>query len=111
GFVDLGKIIISNPSLSTISSHDSVRNMIPKIWKAAEFMFPLCWNQKDVANMDHNTLKLSSATTSKAPEKLVFHNDSSKEIQVQNDSRATATLETETDEQFVRGFLNEQTKI
>ncbi|CAH2042985.1 unnamed protein product, partial [Thlaspi arvense] len=57
------------------------------------------------------TRTLSSATTSKAPEKLVFHNDSSKEIQVQNDSRATATLETETDEQFVRGFLNEQTKI
>ncbi|CAA7046069.1 unnamed protein product [Microthlaspi erraticum] len=40
----------------------------------------------------------SSATTSEAPEKpVVFHYDSSKEIQVQNDSRATATLETETD--------------
>ncbi|KAL0700476.1 hypothetical protein Bca4012_056598 [Brassica carinata] len=40
----------------------------------------------------------SSATTGEAPEKaVVFHYDSSKEIQVQNDSRATATLETETD--------------
>ncbi|XP_006418415.2 zinc finger CCCH domain-containing protein 1 [Eutrema salsugineum] len=41
--------------------------------------------------------KSSAATTSEAPEKAVFHYDSSKEIQVQNDSRATATLETETD--------------
>nr|VDD41303.1 unnamed protein product [Brassica oleracea] len=42
--------------------------------------------------------KTSSTTTGEAPEKaVVFHYDSSKEIQVQNDSRATATLETETD--------------
>ncbi|CAN8295953.1 unnamed protein product [Cochlearia groenlandica] len=41
--------------------------------------------------------KSSATTTSEAPEKPVFHYDSSKEIQVQNDSRATATLETETD--------------
>ncbi|KAG7652687.1 unnamed protein product [Arabidopsis thaliana] len=39
----------------------------------------------------------SSTTTSGAPERSVFHYDSSKEIQVQNDSGATATLETETD--------------
>ena len=38
-----------------------------------------------------------STRTSGAPERPVFHYDSSKEIQVQNDSGATATLETETD--------------
>ncbi|XP_010537443.1 PREDICTED: zinc finger CCCH domain-containing protein 1 [Tarenaya hassleriana] len=39
----------------------------------------------------------STATTDEAPERTVFHYESSKEIQVQNDSKATATLETETE--------------
>ncbi|CAN8310895.1 unnamed protein product [Cochlearia groenlandica] len=62
-------------------------------------------NLKKVAKPDSSRLYFSSGpsktptttTTSEGPEKPVFHYDSSKEIQVQNDSRATATLETETD--------------
>ncbi|WZZ19788.1 zinc finger CCCH domain-containing protein 1 [Brassica napus] len=61
-------------------------------------------NLKKVAKPDNKLFfssgpsKGSATTTSEAPEKaVVFHYDSSKEIQVQNDSRATATLETETD--------------
>lgn len=44
-----------------------------------------------------NNASSSSATASETSETTVFHFESSKEIQVQNDSRATATLETETD--------------
>ncbi|KAJ0245323.1 Zinc finger CCCH domain-containing protein 1 [Hirschfeldia incana] len=56
-------------------------------------------NLKKVAKPDNNKLFFSSGPSKmSAPEKaVVFHYDSSKEIQVQNDSRATATLETETD--------------
>ncbi|CAH8336776.1 unnamed protein product [Eruca vesicaria subsp. sativa] len=59
-------------------------------------------NLKKVAKPDSNLFFSSgpsktSAATSEAYERAVFHYDSSKEIQVQNDSRATATLETETD--------------
>lgn len=61
-------------------------------------------NLKKVAKPDNKLFfssgpsKGSATTTGEAAEKaVVFHYDSSKEIQVQNDSRATATLETETD--------------
>ncbi|KAJ4895130.1 Zinc finger CCCH domain-containing protein 1 [Raphanus sativus] len=51
-------------------------------------------NLKKVAKPDSKLFFSSGPSTSERP---VFHYDSSKEIQVQNDSRATATLETETD--------------
>uniref|UniRef100_A0A1J3F1M3 Zinc finger CCCH domain-containing protein 1 n=1 Tax=Noccaea caerulescens TaxID=107243 RepID=A0A1J3F1M3_NOCCA len=55
-------------------------------------------NLKKVAKPDSKLFFSSGPSKSEAPEKpVVFHYESSKEIQVQNDSRATATLETETD--------------
>ncbi|KEH19406.1 zinc finger C-x8-C-x5-C-x3-H type protein [Medicago truncatula] len=44
----------------------------------------------------YNGLFFSTAKPNEASKKLSFHFESSKEIQVQHDSKATATLETET---------------
>jgi len=43
-----------------------------------------------------NRLLFSTAKPNEASKKLNFHFESSKEIQVQHDSKATATLDTET---------------